>query len=590
MIFLKPEYLWMMLIPSLILFYFIVTQKSALNLYFDEKVLKRLRVDNESLGKIGRNMMFFVALMLMIIALARPVKEKAEVTLSSKSIDIMVALDVSKSMMANDIYPHRLAFAKKRFMELLDSFKEANIGVVAFSSQGFLVSPMTQDTSTLKYLVNNLSLDSLSLKGTNLMIPIEKGNAFLKDSKEKIIIVFTDGGDGADFSKEIQKAKSYGESIYIYAVGTGEGGTIMDKGVSLKDAKGNIVITRRNDAIKALAFQTGGAYIEAGHQDNSISLMVSDIKKKFKMQTKKEKKVKEYRELFYYPLAGAVLFLLFAFHSLPRRVSALFVLGIMIGVQPPQAQARMFDFFEIDKADKAFEKGAYDEASKHYEKIVKSTKTPESLYDLANSQYKQGKYKEALKNYARIQAKSKELQYKKSFNSGNSHFQLKAYEKAIKAYEAAVKIQSDDEDAKYNLNLAKKKLEEKKKKEQEKKNQEQKNDKNKDKKKNDKKEKDKKKENKEEKDKEQQKDKNGKEKEEKKKKEEQKESEKQGDKQKQEASKEQEKMQQKRAKKEDISAKEERMWQQHLENNRPKTMPMKLDMKKIERKRDEKPW
>jgi len=564
MIFLKPEYLTMMLIPTLILFYFIVTNKSALDTYFDEKILEKLRFENGTLGKIGRNILLFVALIMMIIALARPVVEKGDVQIKSKSIDMMVALDISKSMMAGDFYPSRLAFAKKRFVEFVDSFKEANIGIVAFSSEGFLVSPMTQDSSTLKYLVNNLSLDSMTLKGTNLLIPIEKGNAFLKESKDKIIIIFTDGGDKTDFTKEIERAKEYGESIYIYAVGTPEGGPIIERGESIKDDNGNIVITRLNESIKTLAFETGGAYIVGNHEDNSIDLMVKDIKKKFKMQDVKEKKIKEYKELFYYPLSVAVLFLLFAFHSFPSRMGGTIMIGLLAISVPSPSGAKVFDFFDIDKASAAYSDEKYEEASEHYKEVIKSNKSPESIYDLANAQYKQGAYKEALKNYQNVTAKTDALQYKKAFNSGNTYMQLKEYDKAIKAYEDAKKLKNE-EDLEHNLALAKKKLAEKKKKEQQKK---------KDKKEDDKKKKDKKQ--------------GDGDSDKKDKKDDKKEKDKEEEAKKKKA--QQDKKELKAQKKPEISKKEEKMWEKHLENMRPKTMPMKLNMKSVEREKDEKPW
>jgi len=550
MIFLKPEYLYMMLIPTLIMLFFIVSQKSVLEQYFDKEVLEKLQFDNGALGKVGRNILLFVALISMILALARPVKEKEDVQIKRKSIDMMLALDVSKSMMAGDLYPSRFAFAKQRFVEFVDSFKEANIGVVAFSSQGFLVSPMTQDSTTLKYLVNNLSLDSISLKGTDMMIPIEKGAAFLKNKKDKIIIIMTDGGDNDDFSEEIAKAKKYGESIYIYAVATPEGAPIKEQGEAIKDKKGNMVISKLNEKIKALAFETGGAYIVGHHQDSSVQQMVADIKKKFKMHEGKSKKVKEYKEFFYYPLGVAILFLLFAFHSFVRLNQAL-MLGMLLAAVPKASQAKMFDFFDINQGEKAYHDKRYKEAGKYYKEVVKSNKSPESIYDLANAQYKQGRYKEALKNYKNVIATTDALKYKKAFNEGNSHFQMKAYDKAIQAYEQAKKIKSD-EDLEANIELAKKKLKEKK--EQEKKKSDKKEDDNgKDKKKKEKNREGKEKPNKQTK----------------------------PDKKPAKAQK---------PKKEEISEKEEKKWQQHLEKNKPKTMPMPFKKEPTKRKLDEKPW
>jgi Ca-activated chloride channel family protein len=566
MIFLKPEYFTMMLIPALILFYFIMMQKSALESHFDKKVLEKLRFDNNALGKVGRNMMLFMALLLMIIALARPVKEKQDIEIQSKAIDMMVALDVSKSMMAGDFYPSRLAFAKKRFMEFVDSFKEANIGVIAFSSEGFLVSPMTQDSATLKYLVNNLSLDSMTLRGTDLLIPIEKGKAFLKKSKEKIIIIFTDGGDNQSFQEEIAKAKEYEESIYIYAVATPEGAVIKEGKEVLKDHQGNIVISKLNEGIKKLAFESGGAFIVGNYEDNSIALLVDDIKKKFKMHTLKEKKIKEYRELFYYPLSFAILFLLFAFHSLPRRSNTIMIIPIMIGVFQLPLEAKLFDFLEISKAKEAYEKGAFEEAEKEYKKVVKSNKTPESIYNLANAQYKAKKYKEALKSYQNIMAKTAALQYKKAFNSGNAYFQLQEYEKAIDAYEKAQKIDAN-EDVAHNLALAKKRLKQREsKKKEEKKESKKEENKNKDNEKGEQKKGDAKK---------QQKQK--------------KESPKREDK-KREPEQKQEKQEKRSQKEPEISKKEEKMWQKHLEQMRPKTLPMKFNIEPAKRRVDEKPW
>ncbi len=553
MIFLKPEYLVMMLIPTLVLFYLIISNKSALELYFDEKILQKLRFDNNALGRVGRNMMLFVALIMMIIALARPVIEKGEIAIQTKSIDILVALDISKSMLASDIYPTRLAFAKKRFMELVDYFTEANIAVIAFSSEGFLVSPMTQDSTTLKYLVDHLSLESMSVKGTNLWVPIEKGRTLLKEAKEKIIILFTDGGDGKSFSKEIKRAKAYGEHIYIYAVGTSKGAAIKEKGESIKDEKGNIVITRLNEKIKTLAFETQGAYIVGDHDDESIKLLVADIKHKFKMHKAKAKKMKRYRELFYYPLTLAILFMLFAFSSLPQRKSLIMIALIMIAT-PKGAQARVFDFFEIDKARETYNKGAYEKAKAHYEELVRSNKSAQSIYNFANAQYKTGHYKEALKSYQRVIATTKTLKYKKAFNSGNAYMQLNEYEKAIEAYERA-KESRDDADVEYNLALAKKRL--KKKQKKTKKNNKKKEDSQKNGKKRD------------------QKGSHASNKNEK-------------NKQKQT---QEEKSPQKQAQKEEvISKKEEKMWERQLERTRAKTIPMKLKMPAKKRSDDEKPW
>ncbi len=568
MIFLQPEYLIFMLIPTIVLFYFIVTHTNKIDSIFDAKILKKLRYDNDSLGRVGRNIMLFISMFFMIIALSRPVFEKGEIKSKSKSIDLMVALDISKSMLATDFYPNRLEFAKKEFSTLVDSFPEANIGVIAFSSGGFLVSPMTQDGSTLKYLVDNLSLDSISLKGTNLMIPIEKANSFLKDSKEKIVVIFSDGGDKKDFSDEIKKAREYGESIYIYATATPIGSPIKEEGEAIKDKDGNIVISRLNDSIKDLSLKTNGAYIVGDYKGDSIQLMIEDIKKKFEMKDLKEKVIKEYQELFYYPLSIAMLFLLFSFSSIPKReIKVLLFAFLFFNINTP-LEARVFDFFDIKDAKKSYINGDFNSSVALYESIVQSKKSAESFYNLANAKYKSGDYKSALNLFVKVNPKENiSLKYKKYFNIGNSYFKIKKYDEAIKSYEEAKKIKSE-EDLDFNIELAKK-MRKKQKEEQQKKGK---------KRKKDQKDKD-------------QKNQNNKD-EDAKKDQDQKESNKSDNKESQKKDKQKlTKEQQQKEETKKSSDREEKMWQEQLDKIKPKTMPMQFKIENLnQRREDENPW
>ncbi len=556
MILLNPSYLIFMMIPAIILFFLIINQKSNLNSIFDENIIKKLTFDNGSLGKTGRNFMLFASLILMIIALSRPVIEKGDVTIKSKKIDLLVALDISKSMLTTDIYPNRLEFTKKKLYEFIDSFAEANIGVVAFSSEGFLVSPMTQDSTTLKYLIKNLSLESLSTSGTNLLIPITKAKSFLKDSSQKILIIFTDGGDNEEFKKEIKQALDANIHIYIYATATASGGKIEENGVSIKDKQGNIVISKLNEKIKTLAIKSGGAYIVGGLKDDSVTLLVKDIKNKFKMQDTNSKKIKEYKELFYYPLGLALIFMLFAFSSFPRKIGLGAFVLLFFSFSSQSLEASIFDFRTIDKAHKAYENKDYKEAIDAYGEVVESKKSSAGYYDLANALYKNGQYEEALKTYKKVETEDKNLEYKKLFNSGNSNFALKKYKEALKYFEDAKKIKSE-KDLEENIELTKKMIKEKKQDENKKDDEKDKEDEKKDEEKKDKgdeKNQDDKKDGKEESDK---------------------------------PSKQEEKKEKKEKK---ISEKEAKKWEEQLEKSKPKTMPMQFQSQEVRRDENEKPW
>ena len=459
MIFLKPEYLYLMLIPLLVLIILIATNKSTLDRYYSKEVLKRLKISDGSIGQKGRNIFLFLALILMTIALARPVIPKGEVNVKSSTTDILLAIDVSKSMLADDMYPNRLEFAKKRAIEFMRSFNSARFGVVAFSNVGFLVSPLSEDIPTVEYLVKNLNTDSLNQKGTDLMTPLQLANKFLKNEKEKVLVIFSDGGDSKDFSKEIAYAKEHNIKVYIYAVGTKRGSTIKENGVVLTDKKGNIVITRLNGAIKELALKSGGAYIVGDYSGQSIKALEKAIKQKIYETNKREKKIKTYKELFYYPLWAAIVFMLFGFSSMPRkrlkRVAPILLIAFMMFV-PTLKASSLFDFQTINKADNSYKNDDFKESAKLYGKLLKDKQTPELHYDLANSLYKQRKYKEALKEYEQVNSKDSSLMFKKYYNEGNAYAYMKKFDEAIKAYEKALKINPKDEDARHNLELIKK--------------------------------------------------------------------------------------------------------------------------------------
>ncbi len=459
MIFLHPEYLYLMLIPLFVFIYLVATNQNSLERYYSKEVLKKIRISDGSIGQKGRNIFLFLALALMIFAFARPVLPKGEVSIKSSNIDILLGIDVSKSMLANDLYPNRLDFAKKRAIELIESFKRARFGVVAFSSVGFLVSPISEDLSSVKFLIKNLSTDSINQKGTNLFAPLQEAKNFLKNEKEKILVLFTDGGDAIDFSKEIEFAKKNGIKVYIYGVGTKKGSTIEENGDVLKDKKGDIVVVRLNDKIKKLALDSGGAYIEGDYSGKSIKALIKAIKKDAKETIKREKKVKIYKELFYYPLMAALALMLFGFSSMPREKglkSALLAFFLLFNTQA-ELKAGVFDFTQIKKAKDFYQNREYKKSEEIYKNLLKDKKnSPEAMYDLANSLYKQKRYKEALDIYKNIKSDNAELRFKKYFNEGNSEAHLKKFDEAIKVYKEALKIKPDDKDAKFNLELIKK--------------------------------------------------------------------------------------------------------------------------------------
>jgi len=313
------EFLALLIIPALLVA-LLKNDTLALAKYFAPNMLKKMQKRGSGLSKRARVIALVASLSFLIVALARPVVDNGEIKVKSEFIDAVVAFDISKSMQAQDIYPNRLEFAKQKFYELLESFKNARIGVIGFSSRAFLISPLTSDYSTLKYLVKNMNLDYVSLLGTDILEPLKITQELLKDSKHKALIIFSDGGDQESFAKEIEYAKEHNIKVFVYAVATKKGSVIKSGNQVVKDKNGDIVITKLNSHIEELALQSGGAYMPYSLKKGDIKYLVEDLKSKFKATTKEQRSIKDTKELFYYPLMVAILLLFVGLFSLPRRV------------------------------------------------------------------------------------------------------------------------------------------------------------------------------------------------------------------------------------------------------------------------------
>jgi len=319
MTFENSEFLWLALL-LLPLVFLLRHRKSGLEAYFSPEVLHEMRHKDGGVSKKIRNILLLFALLFAIVSFARPVIYKGEIKVNSSTIDVMVGFDISHSMFAEDIYPNRFEFAKQKFDVLLKEMSEAKIGVIGFSSQAFLISPLTKDIGSLRFLVKNMQFDSMSLKGTDIYSALEVTSDLLKENKKKALFLFTDGGDKDDYSKEIAYAKEQGILLFVYAIGTKKGGIIKTENGVLKDKNGDIVVVKRNEAIKHLAIESGGAYLEYSMNNSDIKILSRNIKSKFKATQKNEQTIKDREELFVYPLLLSLLFFFLSFSSVPRRV------------------------------------------------------------------------------------------------------------------------------------------------------------------------------------------------------------------------------------------------------------------------------
>jgi Ca-activated chloride channel family protein len=455
-----------MLIPSFILMYLIITKQSKIGSYFSKNALEKLSVSNQYFSNKARNITLFLSLIFMIIALARPVTNEKINDVKSELNAVVIAIDVSKSMNAIDIYPNRLEFAKTKLLNIIDTSKTEAIGVILFAKSAFLLSAVTQDFTSLKLLINNLNTGINFDNGTNIFSTLETTQKLLKDYKSKNLILLTDGADNTDFKNEIEFANKNNINIYTLALGTTQGSVIkQEDGNYLTDSKGNIVNVKLNENIKELSLKTNGGYINFSLNNDDINLILNDINSKSKKEIFDDKKYKTYTELFYYPLAIGIFLLLLAFSSFPtftkNKLSSIVLIYLFSFVNTNLNASSILDFNTIKEATQAYETKDYNKASNKFEKLDSDEYRD---YNLANSFYKTNDFDKAINLYENIKSSNNDLEFKRLHNLGNSYAKKNDFQNAITNYENALKLKNDKE-TKENLELLKKALEDKKNKE-----------------------------------------------------------------------------------------------------------------------------
>jgi Ca-activated chloride channel family protein len=320
MSFVNPQFFWVMIVPFVLFAFLISTNKERLSRVFDEKVLKRLSATEGSIPVGVRNILMFIALFLMIVAMARPVIEKGEKKVEVQGLTLLTAFDISGSMRSKDVYPNRLEFAKKKMETLFDAMPADEIGVVAFAYSPFVLAPFSSDKETLKMMVEGVDDSYISMGSTDFLALGEQVAVLLENKKAKILVLFTDGGDEEAISgfEDILEANNI--DLYVVLIGTKKGAPVIDENENpLRTKDGTIAITQRHDALGKVAKDNGGAYVVASTGEEDISKLVTIIKNKYKNQEQGEVTVKERVEYFYYPLGISLLFLLISFSSIPKR-------------------------------------------------------------------------------------------------------------------------------------------------------------------------------------------------------------------------------------------------------------------------------
>ena len=277
----------------------------------DERLVRELMPSYSSVRGWIKIVLFSLAFLMFVIGLARPQIGAKLKEHRSKGAEIMICLDVSNSMLAQDYSPNRLDRAKLAISRIVDRLDGDRIGLIVFAGSSFVQLPITTDYVSAKMFMNSISTASVPIQGTAI------GDAILtaaksfsaQSEKSRAIIVITDGENHEDDPVAAAKqAAELGIKIYTIGVGSAEGQPIPVNGELLKDSKGNIVVSRLDEKIlEQIAREGSGAYVHAGNEEFGLNPIINDIRK---MDAESFNSVvfDEYDEQ-YMPFFGTALFL-----------------------------------------------------------------------------------------------------------------------------------------------------------------------------------------------------------------------------------------------------------------------------------------
>ena len=304
-------------------------RRSAQKKFADSYLLKRLSPNQSLFKSILKVLVLCAAFACLSLALVNPKIGTKLGTVRSQGVDIVFAVDVSKSMLAEDIAPSRLDKSKQLVREIINSLASDRIGIIAYAGKAFPQLPITTDYASAKMFLQNMNTDMLSSQGTAINEAIQLAKTYYDDEEQtnRILIIISDGedheGDALDIAEE---AKEEGIRIITIGVGEKKGGPIPIKrnGIVLnykKDKNGETVITRLNEeTLKEIAEETDGVYIN-GSSTSEVVEAIKDVLDKMDKKEFESKQIADYKDQFQWFLAIGILLLFIDIFFLERKTA-----------------------------------------------------------------------------------------------------------------------------------------------------------------------------------------------------------------------------------------------------------------------------
>ncbi len=482
--FAHPQVLWMIvLLPLLALLVWgrLRAGRQALRRALSRPMLERLTGHLSPGRTLSRHLLLVFGCLFLILAVARPQRGTQYVTAARLGIDIIIALDVSESMLAEDLKPNRLRRARHEISAVLDRLKGDRVGLIAFAGAAFVQCPLTLDYAAARMFLEFMGPDLLPEPGTDIAAALVTATGAFDQESEgfRALILITDGEDHEGKLKDAAKtAREAGIRIFTVGIGSESGEPIPERDDAgnitgyKKDREGKVVLTRLNErGLRDVAEETGGMYVRAiGTLGLDRVVSAIDAMQKKELEGGIRVLYEERYSYFVWP----VLVLLLAQWWLPLRrrrgramppagvVALLFVAAGLVGVGAPSAQVAASEgqpaapAFPEEPPEKVLDDEEWARALE--ENQVQRARKPEDarpLYNLGNLYHMKGDLEEAEGFYNVATDRAEEsLASCAEYNLGNTLFKQGKPKEARDAYARALWRDPENEDAKLNLELA----------------------------------------------------------------------------------------------------------------------------------------
>lgn len=417
--------------------------------FIDEHLLPHLVLNkNVTHRSIWKSLLLWSVLwMLLMTALAGPRWDYKEVDVFKADQSLVILLDLSQSMDAEDEKPSRIARAKQEIEDLLRRAQGVKIALIAFAADPHMINPLTDDMEAIRHLLPSLYTDLVYVQGSRLSPAFEMASHMLasEPGNNKSILVITDGGF-EDASTITTARKLASKSIVIHTMGIGS-----TEGAPVKDAKGNfikqngaLVISKLEaEKLKEVSKAGGGHYIKAHYSDRDSRVVLDQLAARAEAEQAKKHTARHWEERFYLLLLPMMAILLFWF-----RKGFVFPAVLLLLCLPAEHAnaAEIGNYFRNDQqlGTYALERGDYDTATQKF-------KDP---YRQGVAHYRSGNFAEAEKTFR--QSSRPEVSKDAAYNLGNALAKQQKYDEAIETYESLLEQYPDHEKAKHNLEIVKK--------------------------------------------------------------------------------------------------------------------------------------